>query len=126
MAGKITNILREYIFGISIILILLGLILLILSILGLQNNTLGGITTIFTNLELWNAYILVAGLIIFAFGIYYQYSFQTNKRFVLKELETNKRSELCKRHKELRQRSKHLPSKYQQLLKEKERELNIK
>ena len=83
MARKITNILREYIFGLSIILIILGVILLILSILGLQNNTLGGITTIFTNLALWNAYILLAGLIIFAFGIYYQYSFQTNKRFVL-------------------------------------------
>jgi hypothetical protein len=124
--GKITNLLREYVFILSITLIILGLILLLLSILGLQNNTIGGITTIFANLELWNAYILIFGLIIFAFGIYYQYSYQMNKRFLLKELNTNKRSELLKRHKELTQRVKHLPSKYHKLLKEKEQDLNIK
>jgi hypothetical protein len=126
MFGKITNILQEYIFGLSIISIIVGLTLLILSVLGLQNNTLSGILTFFIDLGLWNAYILVFSLIVLAFGIYYQYTFQQNKRFVLKELDTNKRSELCKRHKELRRRAKQLPSKYQKLLKDKEEELNIK
>ena len=121
MAGKITSILREYVFGMSLLLIIISLILLVFSIL-----TLSGMTTIFTTLELWNAYILVLSLITFAIGAYYQYSYQKNKRFVIQELETNKRSELCKRHKELRHRSKHLPTKYQKLLKEKEHELNIK
>ncbi|MBU0498328.1 MAG: hypothetical protein KKC68_05940 [Candidatus Thermoplasmatota archaeon] len=126
MAGKLTNFLREYVFTLSILLIILGLVLLILSILGLQNITLGGILTSITSLNLWNAYILVFGLIILAFGIYYQHSFQKNKRFILKELETNKRSELCKRHKEIHRRIKHLPSKYQKMLSDKEKELNIK
>ena len=126
MAGKIINLLREYKFILSIILILLGLILLILSILGLQNITIGGALIPIANLGLWNAYILIIGLITLAFGIYYQYTFQTDKRFVLKELDTKKRSELLKRHKELQKRTKHLPSKYHKLLKQKEKELNIK
>ena len=126
MAGKIINLLREYKFILSIILIILGLILLLLSILGLQNNTIGGSLTLIANLGLWNAYILIFGLITLAFGIYYQYTFQIDKRFVLKELDTNKRSELIKRHKELQKRTKNLPSKYQKLLKQKEKELNIK
>ena len=126
MTGKIINFLREYKSTLSIILIIVGLALLILSILGLMNNNLGGTTSILTNLGLWNAYILILGLITLAFGIYYQYSFQTDKRFLLKELETNKRSEFCKLHKELQRRTKHLPSKYRQLLKQKEKDLNIK
>ncbi len=126
MAGKITNFLREYVFTLSILLIIIGIILLILSILGLLTITLEGLLTSFTSLQLWNAYILVFGLIVFAFGTYYQYSFQKNKRFILKELDTNKRSELCKRHKEIHRRVKHLPTKYQKMLTEKEEELNIK
>ena len=126
MAGKISSLLREYVYGLSLLLIIIGLILLILSILSLQQITLGGLIAVFTELGLWNAYILILGLIILATGSYYLYSFQKYKRFVLKELDANKRSELIKRHKELRQQVKHLPSKYQHLLNEKEQELHIK
>lgn len=126
MAGKISSFFREYVYGFSILLIIIGLILLILSILSLQQITLDGLIAVFIELGLWNAYILILGLIILATGSYYLYSFQKDKRFVLKEFDTNKRSELLKRHKELRQRVKHLPSKYQHLLNEKEQELHIK
>jgi hypothetical protein len=45
---------------------------------------------------------------------------------VLEELNTNKRSEFLKKHVEIKQKIKNLPSKYQKMLKEKEEELQIR
>ena len=75
----------------------------------------------------WSPYILVVGFIIFTwFGVYYLYSYLMNRKFVLEELKTNKRSEFLKKHVEVKLKVKHLPSKYQKMLKEKEEELKIK
>ena len=74
----------------------------------------------------FNAYVLIAGLIIILIGVYYIYSFIVNTRFLLEEVKTNKRSEFLKKHNELKNVVRHLPSKYKKMLKEKEKELNIK
>ena len=49
-----------------------------------------------------------------------------DKKFILEEIKTDKRSEFIKRHNELRNTVKRLPSKYKEMLKEKEKELGIK
>ena len=129
MKGKITGLSREYVFGLSIITMFFGLFLLIMGVLWywfreiVENND---ILAFISTVEEWNAYLLIAGFIIFAIGFYYLYNFLKNKKFVVEELRTNKRSELLKKHNELRSIVKHLPSKYQKMLEEKEDELNIK
>ena len=74
----------------------------------------------------FNAYFLVAGLIIFGIGAYYLYSFLTKRKFVLDELKTDKRSEILKKRNKLESTVKHLPKKYQQKLSDKEEEFSIK
>jgi hypothetical protein len=50
-----------------------------------------------------------------------------NKRkFLLDELKTDKRSEILKKRSKLEATVKHLPSKYQRMLSEKEEEFNIR
>lgn len=128
MRRKITNFLREYVFGLSIIFIILGSILLFIGVTmiwfqDIPKNMFGFSEDILN----WNIYILILGLVVFAwFGVYYLYSFFINRRFVLEELETNKRSEFLKKHTEVKIKTKHLPSKYQKMLKDKEQELKIK
>ena len=125
---KLMGLLREYVFGLSIITMICGFFLLIMGVLwywfrdALENDSL----QIIRDLEDWNAYLLVGGLIIFGIGLYYLYSFIINRKFVLEEIKTNKRSEFLKKHKELKGTVKHLPSKYQKMVKDKEEELNIK
>jgi len=126
---KITELLREYVFGISIILTICGFFLLFMGVLWywfnkavLENDSLKFIR----DLGEWNAYLLVGGVIIFGIGLYYIYSYITNRKFVLEEIKTNKRSEFLKKHKELKGTVKHLPSKYQKMVKDKEKELKIK
>ena len=74
----------------------------------------------------WWLYFLIIGFIIFATGVWYLYSYLKNRKFILEELETNKRSELIKRHTELKNTVRHMPSKYQKMLKAKEEELKIR
>lgn len=129
MVSKMTGFMREYVFGLSIITIILGLFLLFMGVLWfwfneivMENSTLEFIA----NLENLNAYLLVAGLIIFGIGLYYLYSFLKNRKLALKELKTDKRSEFLKKHNELKSIVKYLPSKYQKMLEDKENELKIK
>jgi len=123
MFERLGKILREYVMIWSIILIIIGIILIAMGVIyWFTDMTVDIIATIGE----WNAYILVLGLIVFGTGLWYMYSFETNKRFVLKELETSKRSEFLKRHTEVKVKAKRLPSKYQVLLEEKERELRVK
>jgi len=103
MAGKISNFFRETQFVFSIILTIIGFIVLYIGII---------------------PYLI--GFIAFIAGVWYLYSFLKNKKFVLDELKTNKRSELLKRHAELKSTVKYLPSKYQKMLKDKEKELKIR
>jgi len=128
MSGKIANFLREYVFILSIIFTILGGILLFLGVTmiwfqDIPKNMFGFSDDILN----WNVYVLILGFIVFAwFGVYYLYSFFINRKFVLEELETNKRSEFLKKHSQVKIKVKHLPSKYQEMLKEKEHELKIK
>jgi hypothetical protein len=120
MAGRINHFLREYIFLLSLIITGLGIIILIIGAVGTFSDmfvdTIGD----------WNVYIVAIGIILSLTGIYYLYSYLSKKRFVLSELETNKRSEFIKRHKEVKSAVKFLPKKYSKLLIEKEKELKIK
>jgi len=125
MSGKINNFLREYVFGLSIIFTILGFILLFMS--GSYYAFEGFGLDFINNLQDWNLYLLILGFVVFAwFGVYYLYSFITNRKFVLEELETNKRSEFLKKHSQVKIKVKHLPSKYHKMLKDKEKELKIK
>lgn len=129
MVSKMTRFMREYVFGFSIITIIIGLFLLSMGVLWfgfndivIENNSLEFIA----NLENLNAYLLVAGLIILGIGLFYLYSFLKNRKLALEELKTDKRSEFLKKHNELKSIVKYLPSKYQKMLKDKENELKIK
>lgn len=134
MAGKISGFLREYVFGLSIIVMIVGFLVLLMGIIwyGFRDSDdnltiqLGPYTDIIKTLEDGNAYFLAIGLIVFGIGVYYLYSYFKNRKFVLEEFKTNKRSELLKKHSELRDTVRHLPSKYKKMLKEKEDELRIK
>lgn len=126
---KITALLREYVVGLSIIISVCGFVLLIMGVLWYWFRdavTENGSLQFIRDLGDWNAYLLVGGLIIFGIGLYYIYSYITKRKFVLEEIKTNKRSEFLKKHKELKGTVKHLPSKYQKMVKDKEKELKIK
>jgi hypothetical protein len=125
---KITVLLKEYVFGLSILSMIIGLFLIFMGIIfyWISDIELGFYTDIIMELDQWNAFVLIGGLIIFGIGTYYLYSYQMNRAFVLEEIKTNKRSEFLKKHKELKVRIKHLPSKYQKMVEDKEKELKIK
>lgn len=128
MGGRITEFIREFVLVFSIITVIVGFIFLLLGVLWYSFNDIvrgNASLTFISDLGEWNAYLLVVGLIIFLIGLYYLYSFLKNKKFVLEELRTNKRSELLKKHKELKSIVKRLPKKYQKMLNEKEEELRI-
>ena len=129
MVSRIGKFIREFIFILSIIIIIIGFFLISMGVLwfGLTDILIGNETLrIIYDLGEWNAYILVIGLIILGFGIYYLYNYLKNRKFALDELKTDKRSEFIKKHNELKNTIKHLPSKYQKMLKDKENQLNIK
>jgi len=125
MAGKIIGFLREAKMVLSIILVVIGLIVFLLS---LTHYVLQGFEPEFIKNAVgnWNAFLIPMGLIVFGLGIYYLYDFFKNKKFILKEIDTNKRSEFLKRHSELKNTVRYMPKKYQKMLKDKEKELKIK
>jgi formate hydrogenlyase subunit 3/multisubunit Na+/H+ antiporter MnhD subunit len=126
MKGKIVGFLRDYVLPLSIITLIIGLILMIMGAIYFLDVDLGGLTEFIGNLDGFNAYVFVIGLIIFGIGVYYLYSYLKKKKYLMEEIETNKRSEFLKKHNELKEIVRHLPSKYKTMLQEKERELNIK
>lgn len=128
MNKTIIRFIREYIFGISIILFIFGLFLLFVGAVWFwfKESAQEGILRFIYDFDDWNIYVFIAGLILFFLGLYYIYSYRKNKKFVMEELQTNKRSEFMKRHTEIKSIVKRLPSKYQQMFKEKEEELKIK
>jgi len=127
MKSKISGFLRENIFIISILTIIIGIIILLIGLLGLffQDVIKTNISSM-ENILPWSTYILIIGIIIFGTGLYYLYMFISKKNFVINEIETNKRSEFIKKHAELKNSVKYLPSKYKEILKQKEKELKIK
>ena len=122
MKIKISGFLRENIFILSIITIIIGIIILLIGILGVFFQDI----PFMPDLVSWSLYILIIGIIIFGTGLYYLYMFMSKKNFIIKEIEKNKRSEFIKKHAELKNSVKYLPSKYKEILKQKEKELKIK
>ena len=130
MSGRIIGFLREYILGLSIFAIIPGVVFIFMGVVYLffiniiePTNSL--LHFIKDPIGVWNDYILVAGLIIFGIGVYYLYSYLNKRKFVLDELKTDKRSEILKKRSKLETTVKHLPSKYQRMLSEKEEEFDI-
>ena len=127
MKGKIIGFLRENILIFSIIAIIVGVIILIIGLFGIFfQDEMRDIMPFMNDLIPWCPYILIIGLIIFGTGLYYLYMFISKKNFIIKEIETNKRSEFIKKHAELKNSVRYLPSKYKAMLKQKEKELKIK
>ena len=127
MAGKITNFFRELVLPFSILMTIVGFIVLIIGITANWAQDIAKNTFNFSDDVLsWWLYFLIFGFIIFGAGVYYLYSFLKNRKFVLDELKTNKRSELLKKHAELKITVKHMPSKYRKMLKAKEEELKMR
>ena len=131
MSGRITGFLREYILGLSILTMIPGLVFIFMGVvylffINITEPTNSLLHFIKDPLGVWNDYLLVAGLIIFGIGVYYLYSYLNKRKFLLDELKTDKRSEILKKRSKLEATVKHLPSKYQRMLSEKEDEFNIK
>ncbi len=127
MAGKITSFLREYVFPLSILLTIVGTIVLFLGITGIWfQDFLKGLLGFSDDVLQWSLYILIIGFIGFIAGGWYLYSYVKNRKYIVEELETNKRSEFLKAHIKLKALVKHMPSKYKAMLQEKEKELNVK
>lgn len=131
MVGKINEFFREYVYGISIITIIIGIPITIFGTLGTLEML--EITTIMqdsfgisSNIIEWSPYFLILGIIMLLTGVFYIYSFHKNKRFFIDELETNKRSEFVKRHQEIKNAVRYLPKKYHNILQEKEKEFKIR
>jgi len=127
MSRKIDGFFREYIFGLSIIAMIIGSLVLFIAVLGiLFADVAQDLLNLTDEIIVWCPYVLIVGLVFFGAGLYYLYSFIKNKNFVLEEIETKKRSEFIKRHSDLKDSVRYLPSKYKEMLKEKEKELKIK
>jgi len=127
MAGRISGFLREYVLIFSIILTIIGIFLLFISATGMWFQDIPkNLLNLSDDFLKWSLYLLIIGFIIFVTGVYYLYSFLKNRKFILDEIKTNKRSELIKKHAELKNTVRHLPVKYQKMLEDKEEEFNIK
>jgi len=126
MAGKISGFFREFVLIFSIILIIIGIFVLLIGVTGIVEGNPMNFLNLSKEVLNWGLYFLILGFILFITGIWYLFSFYKNRKFILDELKTNKRSELLKKHTELKNVVKHLPSKYKKLLKDKEQELSIK
>lgn len=118
---------KELKLGLSIITTAIGLFLLFMGVIWywFRSLKLGFYTDIINSLEDWNAYLFGIGFVILATGVWYLYSYIKHRKFLLKEIKTNKRSELLKKHGELEDAVKHLPSKYKKMLESKKEELRI-
>lgn len=134
MANKITDFLKDQVFILSIIITIISLVLVFMGVIwyGLRDMLtadeipLGVYTKTITDLGEWNFFILAGGLVLLLIGVYYIWRYHKNKKFLLEELKTNKRSELIKNKHELEVTARHLPSKYDKMLKKKMKELKIK
>jgi hypothetical protein len=130
MSGRIIGFLREYILGLSILTIIPGVVFIFMGVVYVFFNKIAEPTNSLLHfiyvIDVWNDYILVAGLIIFGIGVYYLYSYLNKRKFVLDELKTDKRSEILKKRSKLEATVKLLPSRYQRMLSEKEEEFNIR
>ncbi|PNX47326.1 MAG: hypothetical protein BV459_04680 [Thermoplasmata archaeon M11B2D] len=131
MSGRITRFLREYVIVLSILIIIPAVIFIFMGVvylffIDIADPVDSPLHFIKDPVGIWNDYILIAGLIILGIGIYYLYSYFSKRKYVLDELKTDKRSEILKKRAKLQSTVKHLPSKYQRMLADKEEEFNIR
>lgn len=132
MSGRVYNFFKEYVLFFSLLLTILGLFTFVMGILWVwqgentRNIGLGFYTNMIADLNGWNVYLLFIGFIILIVGVWYLYSYLKNRKFILEEIKTNKRSEFLKKHVELKNVAKHMPKKYQKMIEDKEEELKIK
>jgi len=131
MAGRIVGFLREYVLVLSILIIIPAVIFIFMGVvylffINIAEPGTSPLHFIKDPIGIWNDYILIAGLIILGFGVYYLYSYITKRKYVLDELKTDKRSEILKKRSKLESTVKKLPSKYQKMLSDKEDEFNIR
>jgi len=125
---KIARILREYIFILSILIMTIGTILLVMGVIYIwfKDLAMSTFAESIGKIADFNYYVFVGGIIILGIGVSYLYGFLKRRKFLLEEIRTNKRSELIKRHAELKENVKFLPFKYKKMLADKERELKMK
>ncbi len=127
MSESVSKMIREYIFGLSLVTLIIGGILVLFGILGIwMKQVLVDLVNVSNDVLIWAPYILIIGFILLVAGIWYCYDYLRNKKRLLEDLQTNKRSEFCKNHAALKNAAKRLPSKYQEMLAEKEKELRVK
>lgn len=124
----IRKILREYIFALSILTIATGVILVSMGIIGIwfSNLNLGAFIDTIHTIGGYIAYVFVAGIIVLGIGIWYLYDFLRKRKRFLKEIDTSKRSEFIKKHIEMGELAKTLPSKYKKMFEEKNNTLRGK
>lgn len=124
MSGKIVGFVREYIFALSIICLIMGIIVMIFPIIHYAFTDMQ--PELIRSLEEWNFYLIIIGSVLIFTGVWYLYVYLKNRKFIFEEIDTNKRSEFMKRHGELTNVVRKMPTKFQEMVKEKERELNIR
>jgi hypothetical protein len=124
MSGKISGFLRELKLSLSIFLTIVGFLIFLIGVPFISRDF--NIFNLSENILGWSIYLLILGFIILITGIYYLYTYLKDRKFILEELETNKRSEIIKKHSELKKAVKHMPSKYKKMLEDKEEEFKIK
>jgi Sec-independent protein secretion pathway component TatC len=124
MSGKIVGFIREYIFALSIICLIVGIIVMIFPIIHYAFTDIQ--PELIESLEEWNFYLIIIGFVLIITGIWYLYVYLKNRKFIFEEVDTNKRSEFMKRHGELTNVVRKMPTKFQEMVEEKERELNIR
>ena len=124
----IRKILREYIFVLSILIIATGVILVSIGIIGIwfSNLNLGMFIDIIHTIGGYISYVFVAGIIVLGIGTWYLYDFLIKRKRFLKEIDTSKRSEFIKKHVEMGELAKTLPSKYKKMFEEKNNTLRGK
>jgi len=131
MSGRIVGFLREYVLVLSILILIPAILFIFMGVVYLFFGNIADpanspIHFINDPVGIWNDYILIVGLILLGIAVYYLYSYFSKRKFVLDELKTDKRSEILKMRNKLETTVKHLPSKYQKKLSEKEEEFNIR
>ena len=122
------RIFREYILPINVVILVIGIFLVIMGIIWIWFNSLklDGFTDLIYLISGYNYWLLGIGILLLGISIWYIFDFYRKKKFVLEELKTDKRSEFIKKHLEVEDAVKYLPSKYKKMLEEKKRELKIK
>ncbi|MCD6571843.1 MAG: hypothetical protein J7K62_01065 [Thermoplasmata archaeon] len=122
------KIFREYLLPINIIILIAGAFLITMGTIWIwfNNLELDGFTDLVHLIGGYNYWLFAFGILLLGIAVWYIFDFYRKRKFVLEELKTDKRSEFIKKHLEVEEAVKYLPSKYRKMLEEKKKELKIK